>query len=79
MSIMEKSELKGIITEAVNKCADENGWANLAKMGAFMRKKGVKYGRLSRMLAEHTDIVEIKVDDSIQPPVAYAKVITDAP
>ena len=75
MSIMDKSELEGIIIEAVNKCADENGWANLAKMGAFIRKKGVKYGRLSRLLAEHTDIVEIRIDDNIQPPVAYAKLI----
>jgi hypothetical protein len=75
MSIMDKSELESIIIEAVNKCADDEGWANLAKMGAFIRKKGVKYGRLSRLLAEHTDIVEIKIDDSIQPPVAYAKII----
>jgi transcription antitermination factor NusA-like protein len=73
---MDKSELESIIIEAVNKCADDEGWANLAKMGAFIRKKGVKYGRLSRLLAEHTDIVEIKIDDSIQPPVAYAKIIS---
>ena len=75
MSIMDKSEIESIIIEAINKCADDEGWANLAKMGAFIRKKGVKYGRLSRLLAEHSDIVEIKVDDSIQPPVAYAKII----
>ena len=72
---MDKSEIESIIIEAINKCADDEGWANLAKMGAFIRKKGVKYGRLSRLLAEHSDIVEIKVDDSIQPPVAYAKII----
>ncbi len=72
---MEKSELESIIIEAINKCADENGYANLAKMGAVMRKKGAKYGRLSRMLAEFSHIVEIKIDDNIQPPVAYAKLI----
>lgn len=72
---MDKSELETIIIEAVGKCADENGWANLAKMGAFMRKQGVKYGRLSRLLKEHTDIVEIKIDENIQPPVAYAKLV----
>ncbi len=76
---MEKSELENIIIEAINKCADEDGWANLAKMGAFMRKQGVKYGRLSRLLAEHTDIVEIKVDDNIQPPVAYARLTISSP
>ena len=72
---MDKSELETIIIEAVGKCADENGWANLAKMGAFMRKQGVKYGRLSRLLKEHTDIVEIKIDENIQPPVAYARLV----
>ena len=72
---MEKSELENIIIEAVNKCADEDGWANLAKMGAFMRKKGAKYGRLSRLLAEYGHIVEIRIDENIQPPVAYAKLV----
>jgi hypothetical protein len=70
---MEKSELENIIIEAVNQCANDEGWANLAKMGAFIRKKGVKYGRLSRLLKEYDHIVEIKIDESIQPPVAYAK------
>lgn len=78
MSIMEKSELENIIIEAVNKCADENGWANLAKMGAFMRKQGVKYGRLSRLLKEFSHLVEIRIDDSIQPPVAYAKRVQES-
>lgn len=70
---MEKSELESIIIEAVDKCADDQGWANLAKMGAFIRKKGVNYGRLSRLLREYEHIVEIRIDESIQPPVAYAK------
>ncbi len=78
MSIMEKSELENIIIEAVDKCADENGWANLAKMGAFMRKQGVKYGRLSRLLKEYDHLVEIRIDDSIQPPVAYAKRVQES-
>ena len=78
MSVMEKSELESIIIEAINKCADENGWANLAKMGAFIRKKGVKYGRLSRLLKEFENLVEIKIDDSIQPPVAYAKLMEES-
>ena len=77
MSVMDKSELESIIIEAVNNCADENGWANLAKMGAFIRKKDVQYGRLSRLLKEYGHIIEIKVDENIQPPVAYAKLITE--
>jgi hypothetical protein len=72
---MERTELEGIIVEAINNCADESGWANLAKMGAFIRRKGVKYGRLSRLLAEYAHIAEIKIDDSIQPPVAFARLV----
>jgi len=75
---MDKPELESIIIEAVSKCADENGWANLAKMGAFIRKKGVKYGRLSRLLKEHENVVEIKIDENIQPPVAYAKLVQES-
>jgi len=72
---MEKAELERIIIESVNKCADDSGYANLATMGAFLRKKGVKYGRLSRLLKEYENVVEIKIDDSIQPPVAYARLV----
>ena len=72
---MDKSELQQILKEAITKGADDSGWANLAKIGAFLRKRGVKYGRLSRMLKEHADVIEYKVDDSINPPVAYARII----
>jgi len=75
---MDKSEIESIIIEAVNKCADESGWANLAKMGAFIRKEGVKYGRLSRLLKEFENVVEVKIDENIQPPVAYAKLIPES-
>jgi len=71
---MDKSDLHEILKEAITKCADENGWANLAKIGAYLRRNGVKYGRLSRMLKNYEDLVEVKIDDSMQPPVAYAKI-----
>jgi hypothetical protein len=75
---MDKSELESIIIEAVNTSADESGWANLAKMGAYIRKKEVKYGRLSRLLKEYEHLIVIKIDDKIQPPVAYAKLIKES-
>jgi hypothetical protein len=71
---MDKSELQDIIKEAITKSADETGWANLAKIGAYLRKKGIKYGRLSKMLSDHQEIIETKMDDTINPPVAYAKI-----
>ncbi len=74
---MEKAELQNIIKETIISNADDSGWANLAKIGAFLRRKEVSYGRLSKMLKSHQDIVELKIDDSINPPVAYAKVINN--
>jgi len=74
---MDKSELQELLKEAISKGADDSGWANLAKIGAFLRKRGVKYGRLSRMLKEHSDVIEYKVDDTINPPVAYARIIEE--
>ena len=71
---MDKSDLHDVLKEAITKCADENGWANLAKMGAYLRRNGVKYGRLSRMLKSYEDLIELKIDDTMQPPVAYAKI-----
>ena len=67
---MDKSDLHEILKEAIIKCADDTGWANLAKLGAYLRRNGVKYGRLSRMLKNYEDVIELKIDDSMQPPVA---------
>jgi len=71
---MDNSDLHEVLKEAITKCANEEGWANLAKMGAYLRRNGVKYGRLSKMLKSYEDLVEVKIDDSMQPPVAYAKI-----
>lgn len=73
---MERSELQDIIKDGVNSCANEQGWANLAELGTFLRLKGIKYGKLSRFLQEHTEILELRVDDTLTPPAVYAKLIT---
>ncbi|MBU2649303.1 MAG: hypothetical protein KKA81_00080 [Bacteroidetes bacterium] len=72
---MDKGQIQEILIETISMCADDTGWANLAKIGAILRKKGLKYGRLSRMLKEYGQIIELRVDESIQPPVAYARII----
>ncbi|MFO8129788.1 MAG: OST-HTH/LOTUS domain-containing protein [Bacteroidales bacterium] len=71
---MDKSQIRSEVIEAISRSADESGWANLAKIGAYLRKKEIRYGRLSRMLKEYDDVVELKIDDSIQPPIAYARI-----
>ena len=72
---MERSELENIIKDGVNSFANDQGWANLAELGTFLRLKGIKYGKLSRFLLDYSDILELRVDDSITPPAVYAKLI----
>ncbi|MEZ4774507.1 MAG: hypothetical protein R3D00_15085 [Bacteroidia bacterium] len=73
---MDKAELEIIIREVLSVSADEAGWANLAKIGILLRKKGVSYGKLSRFFSEFTHMVETRVDDTIQPPITYARLRT---
>jgi hypothetical protein len=72
---MERSELEYIIKDGVNSCANEHGWANLAELGTYLRLKGIKYGKLSRFLQEYSNILELKIDESLTPPAVYAKLI----
>ena len=72
---MEKSELEYIIKDGVNSCANEQGWANLAELGTYLRLKGIKYGKLSRFLQDFANILELRTDDSLTPPAVYARLI----
>jgi hypothetical protein len=70
---MERSEIELVLKEAVEKCANSEGWSNLAEMGSYLRSKGIKYGKLSKFLSDYEDIIETKIDDSITPPAVYAQ------
>jgi hypothetical protein len=72
---VEREEVENILKEAVNSCADSEGWANLAEIGAILRHNGIKYGKLSRFLNDYPDIIETRIDDSITPPAVYARLI----
>jgi hypothetical protein len=62
------------IKEIITANLESDGWAQLAKVGAVLRKKGVNYGKLSIFFNGYNDLVEIKSDDSVFPPVAYVKI-----
>lgn len=70
---------KEVLIEAISDCAKAEGWANLAEVGVVLREKNIKYGKLSKFILNFSDIVEIRVDESRQPPVAYARLIADSP
>jgi len=66
---------KEVLIEAITDCAKEDGWANLADVGVFLRGKGIKYGKLSKFILRFPELVETKIDESRQPPVVYATLI----
>jgi hypothetical protein len=70
---MTNTELENFVKEAINACADEGGWANLAKVGAFLRKQNVKYGKLSRFFKDYEHLVETRIDTTVTPPAVYAR------
>jgi hypothetical protein len=70
---MDRMEIENAIKDAVNSCANDQGWANLAELGTYLRLKGIKYGKLSRFLDDFPNIVETRIDYSITPPAVYAR------
>lgn len=73
---METTDREVLIL-AIEECAKEDGWANLAEVGVVLRSKNVKYGKLSKFILNFSEIVETRVDEVRQPPVAYARLIQD--
>lgn len=70
---MERNVLESALREAVQECTNELGWANLAEIGAVLRKKGVKYGKLSNFIGSFPHLLETRIDNSLTPPVVYAR------
>ena len=74
---MEAIEIVDILKMAIEACAKEGGWANLAEVGVILREKSVPYGKLSKFISRYSDIIETKIDESRQPPVVYARMIEE--
>ena len=70
---MVNTEYEEVLKQVVSNCVNESGWANLADLGGMLRENGIKYKKLSRFLSEYHHMLELKVDDSKQPPVVYAR------
>jgi hypothetical protein len=64
-----------VLIDAIADCAKADGWANLAEVGVVLREKNIKYGKLSKFILNFSEIVETRVDETRQPPVAYARLI----
>jgi hypothetical protein len=66
-----------VLIAAIADCAKTEGWANLAEVGVILREKGIKYSKLSKFVLNFSEILEMRVDETRQPPVAYTRLITD--
>ena len=64
---------KEVLVESITNCSKVDGWANLAEVGVLLRRKNIKYGKLSKFVLDYSDIIEMRIDDTNQPPVAYAR------
>jgi hypothetical protein len=71
---MESSEIEDVLIQAIRSCEREDGWANLADLGAILRSQGIKYGKLHRFIGDYSHIVETRIDDSVAPPAVYARI-----
>jgi len=70
---MDRVEIEKVLKEAVSSCANDEGWANLAEIGTYLRQRGIRYGKLSRFMQDYTYIIETQIDTSITPPAVYAR------
>ncbi len=66
---------KDVLMNAIEECAKDEGWANLAEVGVILRSKSIKYSKLSKFILNYSDFVEVRIDEVRQPPVAYARII----
>ncbi|MGB1242061.1 MAG: hypothetical protein ACPG49_06050 [Chitinophagales bacterium] len=52
---------------------NEDGWINLVVLGISLRKKGINYVKLSKLLRNFGHLIEIKTDNNYQPAVSSVR------
>jgi hypothetical protein len=77
---MNTPEIINAVSEVIKAKQDADGWADLALLGAPLNQRGVNYKamgffKLREFLEDFPDDIELKRDDSHQPPVMYARLI----
>ena len=72
-SRLSPGDVEDKIEEAINHHADDDGWADLTKVGKYLDDQNVKYGKLSKLAKKYKKLVKVKVDDSTMPPKTLVK------
>jgi|AntRauTorckE5430_2_1112549.scaffolds.fasta_scaffold00698_10 hypothetical protein len=70
-----RAEKEEIIVKVVTELTrtSPTGWANLAQVGALIRKSGLKYGKLFSFLQSFAHILEFQEDYESEKPVAFVR------
>lgn len=76
--MLSRNDHEQIIRDCVLLCAKEDGWANLAELGGKLRERGLRYGKLSRFIQDFPHLIEMRMDNSISPPTAHARLRQEA-
>lgn len=70
---MDRAETEKILLEGVREKSNDEGWANLAQIGAFLRQQNIRYGKLIKFLESYQNILELRQDETVTPPAVYVK------
>ena len=80
---MNQSDIYEVIIKAAKECPNADGWFYLADFGSTLRSLGFDfksqgYLKLSHFLGDYSDLVELKQDESNEPPVILGKLLEKA-
>lgn len=75
---MDKKNVQETIKQSVKELNPTNDWVNLADLGLKLKSNGLDYKtlgfwKLTDLIKSHTDILEIKYDNSHKLPVVFVK------
>ena len=70
---MNYSEIESNLAETIQSLSKENNWVNLTKVGISLRKKGVRYVKLTKLLQNFMHLIELKEEEGVYPPVYYVR------
>ena len=72
---LSRIEKEKIIVDAITQLTKTSptSWANLAQVGALIRKNGLKYGKLFPFLQSFAHILEFQEDYNLEKPVVYVR------
>jgi len=78
---MEKEKILKELKEIINLYKDKEGWADLALIGKSLSLKGINYKafgflKLKEFIQDFEPDIEIKVDDSHEVPVLFARIVS---